>query len=215
MSHLYQVGLKPPPDEEFTWTRPLEMDAAVRRALDIARKPWRKGKGYRLTLRGDTYGPVRTLKELGEGLRRRLPGTDVGDVCVVWCLANDAKVWVRTVSHPVVPANTEGTPDIDWVYGLLRVQAQGLWLNWGIKVCRYIGDSWTISQHAYGNALDVHPTSMVSGDHIFNLLRDAKAGEGANHIGTVLWRVSGHYDHLHIEGNPALTGSPGCTPFHR
>lgn len=94
--------------------------------------------------------------------------------------------------------------------------------------CRKISGSSTWSQHAYGNALDIgaplsadaegrldwngNPTTGLGydvryGDEILVWLRANRERFG---LGTILWRVRRHYDHLHVEGSPKLRGLPPC-----
>jgi hypothetical protein len=74
--------------------------------------------------------------------------------------------------------------------------------------CRPIAGTSTYSQHAWpgGNARDIFgPTWML--DRVAAHLRDRRVRFG---IKTVLWRVKGHYDHVHADMWPTGYGRPPC-----
>lgn len=217
MAHEYQVALKPADGDEPEWSGPLKERDAIDRITGIAGKPWRHGKGYRIRVTGDELGHIRELHELDTRLEHRLPRTVVGDKLFVVCLANGSVIVSRTVrvDTNVKPAETIGTPDVDWIYGFLVEEFPREWVDWGIFNCRYIDGTDTVSQHAYKNALDAHPLTMVTGDRMYQALEKVRNGKGQGKVGRVLWRVPSHFDHLHIEGDPEMHGALDCTPFHR
>lgn len=76
---------------------------------------------------------------------------------------------------------------------------------------RYIAGTTIWSQHAWGNANDFMVYSdRALGDRIYAYLI-AERRKGTLPIGTILWRVKGHFDHLHVEGKPKKTGTPPPT----
>lgn len=89
------------------------------------------------------------------------------------------------------------------------VQNLGIWCRRPINQtgCEWdtlpIGATW--SQHAYGNALDIGVTSKALGDRVHRYLIQNRQ---RLQIGTILWNVPNHYDHLHVEGVRRRTGNP-------
>jgi len=77
--------------------------------------------------------------------------------------------------------------------------------NGGISVVKKIEGTSTWSQHSWGNAVDFMVPSLEYGDQVYRYATSHKAALG---IGTVLWRVKAHYDHLHIEGANKQRGTP-------
>lgn len=84
-------------------------------------------------------------------------------------------------------------------------------ISWGVYNRRYIAGTKTWSQHAWGNAVDI---SNRAGTNRYNLL-DTIHGwaldqrvQGWLPIGTILWRVPAHFDHIHLEAKPKRTGNP-------
>lgn len=79
--------------------------------------------------------------------------------------------------------------------------------NGGVQECRKIANSNTWSQHAWGNAVDVMVPNLATGDRVYAWTLANKSRYG---LGSVLWRVKDHYDHVHVEGLPKQTGTPPC-----
>lgn len=79
-----------------------------------------------------------------------------------------------------------------------------LWSG-GIYNRRKIAGSKTWSQHSWGNALDLMTRDLATGDRVRAWLRSNALWLP---VGTVLWRVPAHFDHLHIEGKPKRRGVP-------
>lgn len=77
--------------------------------------------------------------------------------------------------------------------------------NGGISVVKKISGSNTWSQHAWGNAVDFMVPSLEYGDQVYRYVASHKTSLG---VGTVLWRVKDHYNHLHIEGANKQRGTP-------
>lgn len=77
---------------------------------------------------------------------------------------------------------------------------------------RKIAGSDTWSQHAWANAEDIGVGTLELGDLVYNWLAQNGKRLGLRRLGWrrrwALWRVSGHYDHLHVEGRPKQTGVP-------
>jgi hypothetical protein len=104
-----------------------------------------------------------------------------------------------TASMQVVKSATEARYDAWFDSGRLR--------QWGVYNRRYIAGTRTWSQHAWGNAWDIGIPRMADGDVLYSWLLQQRR-VGALPIGTILWRVPDHFDHIHVEGTPKQTGTP-------
>lgn len=95
-------------------------------------------------------------------------------------------------------------------------------VSWGKWNRRYISGTTTWSQHAWANAEDIadgyyndrYDSPYL--DQVYAWLIDQKRkgtvfGDGAK-IGTVLWKVPAHHDHIHYERYPKLRGTPPLRP---
>ena len=197
------------------WTDPMKYQAT----LDLVKKRAvrAQGAGFRQKTRGEKdFGPVRELEDaLYPHFRRRVREGHLGDVHVLWALKNDLMILVREVAPTIALIQTPGNDHIDRVWTELIQRLGYTPENWGFCNRRYIDGTSTWSQHSPwpdgpggpgANAVDVHPRSMAEGDRMKNIL-DAMRTAG-HPVGPVLWRVSGHYDHLHIPGAPERTGTP-------
>lgn len=180
-----------------------------------------QGKGYRLRLAepNEQPGPVRTLDELHKILDDRMKHMELGDMLIVRALKDDHRIAIRKVNvkPPLQIRDIGGNARIDRLNALIVREFQGKGLqNWGVCVRRYIAGTTTWSQHSpwpqdscESNAID-YGGSMYLLDQVFRYTQRLKAqGEP---VGTVLWRVSGHWNHLHLEAEPHRPGWPcsGC-----
>lgn len=197
------------------WTDPLKFGEAIdlvkKRAVRV------QGEGFRQKTRGDgDFGPVRDLTDsLAPYFRRRVSNGHVGDVHILWALKNDLHIMVREVAPTISLIPTPGNDHIDRLWTELVQRLGYTPENWGFCVRRFIDGTSTWSQHAPwpdgpggtgANAVDIRARSYSEGDHIRNILVGMRTNGFP--VGTVLWRVAGHYDHVHAEGAPKRTGSP-------
>lgn len=91
----------------------------------------------------------------------------------------------------------------------------------GVYNRRKIAGTNTWSQHAWANAWDIGPPkgepyyNAPTLDDVARHMRDLRSRgvlvNGAQ-IGTILWRVRNHYDHIHIERAPKQRGTPPLNP---
>lgn len=85
--------------------------------------------------------------------------------------------------------------------------AAGRLYQLGVYNRRPIAGTSTWSQHSWGNAWDIGVKDPTTGDRVHSYLA-AKRLARALPIGTILWRVRNHFDHIHVEGVPKQTGTP-------
>lgn len=92
-------------------------------------------------------------------------------------------------------------------YRLVMLAHFPLLVDWGIYNCRDIAGTNTPSQHAWANAVDLHPLTKSYGDKAAAYIQ---ANAGSLHIANLLWQVPDHYDHIHADFNPQGVGTPPC-----
>lgn len=73
---------------------------------------------------------------------------------------------------------------------------------------RKIANSTVWSQHSWANGSDFHVASLEHGDVLYAWLAQNKEALG---IRTILWRVTGHYDHVHVDFWPKGRLTPPLT----
>lgn len=91
-----------------------------------------------------------------------------------------------------------------------------LMVPWGICGHCTISRTNTFSQHAYGNACDLHPPTKAYGDAAY---RYALANRERFGIVTLCWYgqggcTTGHRDHIHADFVPHRTGDPPAPCGH-
>lgn len=164
------------------------------------------GKGIRLKARGEKeYG---VLRDVGEGVERLFDVvSEVGEVWHIKAESDDFAMSLRMVE--VIPPiqDTLGTHAVDVLYTYVFSKYPNA-ANWGICNCRRIDGSSTWSNHAWCNALDIGGSVSLL-DVIAADLRK-KWEQGVLPIAELLWRVSGHYNHIHLTGDPKQYGTPPC-----
>lgn len=92
--------------------------------------------------------------------------------------------------------NYTGPPAVEQIEAAVLLRHGSLITKIGQYNRRYIAGKLIWSQHAWGNAPDIHVDNLRDGDVIFGWLVSNKEALG---IRQILWRVSGHYDHLHVD----------------
>lgn len=198
-----------PEGDRPRFSKPMGLAAAVDSSVGRLRE--HQGRGFQLREQGGSFGHVRSLDEMKPKMRSRFKGSKVGDATIVRSLKDDYVVGVRAIHVEPPVKQTVGNDHIDQIYTALRRQFGTTWQDWGIMVCRHINwsssDPW--SQHAWANALDVGAQYASTLDKIENWIQVQKS-QGKLPIGNVLWRVTGHYSHIHVEGTHYYTGTPPC-----
>jgi len=207
MAELLRVALRTASQEEIKrWTEPKGTSAA----MDVVKGRFQKWDGpYRQRDRGKKWDPwtkneQQTLKDFRDGI----VANKVGDVRVLedksGALILVRNVHVIDVDFPNISSNA--TPRA-------KALVEPLWTEfpqleyWGCYNCRRIDGSSSWSQHAWADAIDIHAPTMSYGDEVFRWLM---ANRGRFGITRVLWRISGHFGHLHIDLDPDHSGTPPC-----
>lgn len=98
-----------------------------------------------------------------------------------------------------------GTPACEQVENAVLLRFYSLITGIGQYNRRKIANTNTWSQHSWANAPDIHVQSLADGDIIYAWLVQNKAALG---IRNILWRVTNHYDHLHVDVWPKGVGTP-------
>lgn len=104
----------------------------------------------------------------------------------------------------------QGTPAAEQTEAAIRDRFSHLFSSIGQYNRRYIGGTVIWSQHAYGNALDIMVgyKNYAAGDVIYAFLAKNKEALG---IRTLLWRVTAHHDHIHVDFWPRGIGTPSTS----
>lgn len=161
----------------------------------------RVNEGHRF----DEWGQNRDLDEAVRRTREILPQLGIGDLLDVDVSPNNLGVVrfkpIRLEAHRD-PVSLAWNPRVRHAIRALNNRFPN-WENWGICNVRYISGTTTWSQHAYANAIDIRFGSMAAMDKV---ARFFKNHTGEFDIANCLWRVAGHFDHVHIDFYPQSTG---------
>lgn len=85
--------------------------------------------------------------------------------------------------------------------------------NLGVYNRRYIRGTTKWSQHAWGNAFDLgFGTKGMQGLDVVHSVLYERRRRGELPIGSLLWRTTNHYDHIHVEAADKKTGTPPVLP---
>lgn len=209
--------------------KPHELDAAIKRAMDLAKKDGVTATDHaKLKRRGAERWSFTDLrpKELRDKLEERVPKGDLGDTFVIGTPNPDRQVRIRVVHTAPHVIDTVGTHPVDLIYSFL-VREFPNHVNLGIYNCRRIGDagsSW--SEHAFKNAYDAGgPQHLVRamGDAVEERARRGELPASQVIRIREIWTPSvgwhpytgtdPHTGHTHISGAPllALAGrTPEC-----
>jgi Extensin-like protein C-terminus len=208
MAVLYRVSFKAASDKHLNdWFQGEGLGGAMERVRDRMQKqdgPWRQRD------RGEEWGPPQQYAETLEKYRKALENNHEGDIRIMspksprGAVIATRKIQVPDIDYPNISSNA--TPRA-------KACVKPLWDEfpsldyWGCYNCRHIAGSSSWSEHAWADALDVHAPTMAYGDKVYRWLMNNKGRLG---ITRVLWRVAGHYDHLHIDFDPDHSGTPPC-----
>jgi hypothetical protein len=207
MAKLYRVSFKAEGDKQAgDWFAPQGLGAA----MDRVKSRMKKWDGpYRQRDRGDDWGPPKPFNDAASSYRGALEKNNVGDIRIITGKDTSAvvmtrKVEVVDVDYPDISSNA--TPAVKNLIKPLWDEYPQL-ASWGVFNCRRISGSSSWSQHAWADAIDLHAPTMAYGDQVNRWLN---ANKGRFNLTRVLWRVAGHYDHLHVDFDPDRSGTPPC-----
>ena len=118
-------------------------------------------------------------------------------------IAKPVHGWIlhsKLTTKPPGPAAPDTHHGLQWslyVYAQTKAQFPRV-TNMGIYNYRKIAGTNTWSEHAWANAVDFGVPSMAYGDTVKRWLANQT---GRFNIDNLLWRVEGHYDHIHVDFN--------------
>lgn len=131
-------------------------------------------------------------------------------------------VLVRANVRFIIVNLEDGSNAIDHIYAALRWTFKRTWRAGSPFACRRVAGTWTWSQHAWGNALDI----FASRDRMYAISRFLARRAPRLPVQQVIyarqtwtssasyWHYYGgsnpHYDHVHVTGFPYRTGTPPC-----
>jgi len=174
-----------------------------------------KGKSFVIKERGDdSWSRARNLNNTLTILSSRVANDDLGDVWLVRARVDDFTMRVRgkDFNPAVYFDHPDATQAVDIIIGTLMKRHPDLRIG-GVYACRTVTGSWTLSQHSYGNAVDVFGTKLqmdVAAKDILDLTL-----KGYVPASQILWNyrnlLTGHYvydhtNHIHFSGSPLLFG---------
>jgi hypothetical protein len=208
MAVLYRVNFKAAQEDKIgDWFQAQGLNAA----MDRVRNRMKKWDGpYQQRDRGEEWGQERPFEEAADRYRQALINNEVGDIRIIRpqspedALILTRKVHIIDVDYPSVSSNA--TSNVDrFIKPCWDAFPQLEY--WGCYNCRRIAGSSSWSEHAWADALDLHPFTMTYGDQVY---RWCMNNRGRFNITRVLWRVANHYDHLHVDFDPDHSGYPPC-----
>lgn len=208
---------------EFIYSKPdgtPSRPAGFSRAMTVLDDRLKVGEGpWRIQLLDEDPGPERNQAETIQRMRRRVQAGDVGDKFRVRDPQGRVVYWVKEVKPALVVIDTTGNDKIDVVWSSIKQEFPHI-SYLGAYVCKTIaGSGGTMSQHSYGNAIDVGAGTM---DQLWEIAKWAVARADQLKLEHVIvddriwtrgygWRHYGgerHY-HVHLDCNPQYSGPCG------
>lgn len=200
------------PNHADRWGPPKSMDLAI----DVVGDAMRRHHGpFQLKRPGEALWGVRL--PLATALHRMRVGVKHhGGVWRIHPTRHHSATWkMRRIDiNPAKYAPTEGTQSIDIIIASTVYRFPGIRIA-GIYTCRTILGTNTLSQHAYGNAVDLVGTTALM-DQVAQW-QYGMARRGFLPLAQLIWRghewfhggtVYDHYNHIHDTGSPMYSG--GC-----
>lgn len=200
-----------------SYTEPKPMGAVIKAArnrLLVSLAP------FTITQDGDA---ITSALSRAKTIRRLQHILEVGDIGPTYRVRNKRRVifTVREVKPAIlVPDDnsTSGNAKADACWNFVKLQFKNI--NYlGAYVCKHIAGTWTMSQHSYGNAVDIGAPTMaelediadyivtnadlLSVEHCIVNKRIWTRGEGWHY-----YSGQTHY-HVHTDFNPQYSGSCG------
>lgn len=181
-------------------------------------RPQNSGEGYVIKeVHTMGWSIKRNLQDTLLKLRERMIKEDVGGYWMMMSVKSRFTMWILKVDlNPAKIQNTPGNQAIDIIVGTVTSKFGNIPI-WGIYLCRHIANSSSWSQHAWANAVDFGGDTGRLNNAAYYLLDLARK----NYVpaSQILWRgrnllsgssISGHYEHIHVSGEPLRTGTPPC-----
>lgn len=166
-------------------------------------------------------GPLRARADSLTNLRRRLSAGGVGDVFSLKRADGTEDFRAREAQPAVNLIDTNGNDAVDKVFSFEKAAFPNI-SYLGSYNCRYIAGSNTLSQHAYGNAVDVSAPTMaemrgiagwvvahgeeLSPKHVIVADSIWTHGSGWSHYG------GDYHWHVHVDCDPNFSGPCGVKP---
>lgn len=199
------------------WSRPVSLNSMIERV----RVNLRRWGGYARFAKADgslDWSPWMPRKKAVKEYRQRLATKGKGSVWYIQTKrqqnTHSTRIIIRTLIY-----DTQGTPPIDRVITALKKRFDN-WSVWGILACRAVAGTSTWSQHAYANAVDLGASSSKMREIATWVANHRKLPVSQVIYARQVWTpttgwhyyggVNPHYDHVHISGEPYLTGTPRC-----
>lgn len=194
----------------------------VEDVLAAARSRVKVGDGpFVLTQDGEPFRPE-DRKAVLERLERRLRNGKPGPTYRIRDLEGDVVFKAReVVAPPVIDTNGNDKADKFWTWVVTEFKDYHPRFA-GAYVCKHIAGSSSMSQHSYGNAVDVFFDTMAHQVRVYEAIKAGKAPVPIGHAisGKLIWSpASGqhayggdtHY-HLHVDFVPDYSGPCGVRP---
>lgn len=109
------------------------------------------------------------------------------------------------------------TPNADTVLEFVKSLPEWAYVDRvGVTNCRKISGQQTYSQHSWSNALDIHFTKAFSIPATGSALaaggrmRSKILAEFGDHVSSLLWQTTDHWDHIHVDFWPKGWLTPPC-----
>lgn len=182
------------------------------------------GGPYKIRRLGEvgSWGKRLTERAVFVRLHNWMPNLLDGETLAVKSLQTGYVVQIRANVRFIIVDLHDGTDAIDHIYAALRWTFDKTWRAGSPFSCRRVAGTWTWSQHAWGNALDI----FASRDTMYAISRFLARRSPRLPVQQVIyarqvwtssspyWHYYGgsnpHYDHVHVTGLPYRMGTPPC-----
>lgn len=206
-------------DDTWSDSRPLW------RVMEAAGRRIRQGAGrFVITADGDPVAQDLTRQETLDRLRSVMRNRPVGNTYWTRSGKGDVVFTSRAVNRaPLDNDTTNGNAKADRLWNWINAEYQRFDPRFaGAYVCKTIGTSGTLSQHSYGNALDVFFDSLSHQDEVAHAVIANRRLLAPFHVISkdriwtkdVGWHdyAGGYHLHLHVDFDPQFTGPCGIRP---
>jgi hypothetical protein len=198
---------------------------ALWRVMEAAERHIRQGAGpFVINADGDPVAQDLTRQEALDRLRSVMKNRPVGNTYRTRNRNGDVVFTSRAVNRaPLDNDTTNGNDKADRLWNWINAEYKRFDPRFaGAYVCKSIATSGTLSQHSYGNALDVFFDSLSHQDEVADAVVANRQLLGPFHVISkdriwtkdVGWHdyVGEYHRHLHVDFDPQLTGPCGVKP---